>query len=125
LIYALTATGISVAVFNQNSPATTTFTALAGTGLAGNSVAGAIDATGQYLVAYDAAAKAASTFKITAIGSGGTDGGLTLVDKDSVTGNPVSFAFDLAGHYVVVSDGTANTVTAYSFSPLRRPSSRL
>ena len=46
---------------------------------------------------------------------------MTLVDKDSVTGNPVSFAFDPTGHYVVVSDGTANTVTAYSFSPTATP----
>ena len=117
LIYALTSTGISVALFSQSNPSATTFTALSGTGIAGNWVAGAVDATGRNLVAFDQTANAASTFSITAIGSGGTNGGLTFIDKTTATGKPSFFTFDPQGRYIVVADATANTVTAYSFTP--------
>jgi len=121
LIYALTSTGISVALFNQSNPSATTFTALSGTGIAGNWVAGAVDATGRNLVAFDQTANAASTFSITAIGSGGTNGGLTFIDKTTATGKPSFFTFDPQGRYIVVADATANTVTAYSFTPTSIP----
>jgi 6-phosphogluconolactonase (cycloisomerase 2 family) len=121
LIYALTSTGISVALFNQSNPSATTFTALSGTGIAGNWVAGAVDGTGRYLVAFDQTANAASTFGITAIGSGGTNGGLTFIDQDMATGHPSFFTFDPQGRYIVVADATANTVTAYSFTPTAIP----
>jgi hypothetical protein len=115
LIYALTSTGISVALFSQSNPLATTFTAQSGTGIAGNWVAGAVDATGRYLVAFDKTANAASTFSI------GTSGGLTFIDKDTATGNPSFFTFDPQGRYIVVADATANTVTAYSFTPTAIP----
>ena len=121
LIYALTSTGISVALFSQSNPSATTFTALSGTGIAGNWVAGAVDGTGRYLVAFDKTANAASTFSITAIGGGGTNGGLTFIDKDTATGSPSFFTFDPQGRYIVVADATANTVTAYSFTPTAIP----
>ena len=89
-----------------------------GGNFAGNWTTAAIDATGQYLVAFDSTAKAVSTFSICPILTGcAHDGLLTFLHKDSVVGNPVSFAFDPTGSYVVVSDATANTVTAYSFTP--------
>jgi hypothetical protein len=85
--------------------------------LAGNWTA-AIDATGQYLVAFDSTAKAFTIFSITPITGGSTDGQLTVLHKDpAITGTLTSFAFDPTGHYIAVSDGTANSVAAYSFTP--------
>jgi 6-phosphogluconolactonase (cycloisomerase 2 family) len=121
LIYALTSTGISVALFSQSNPSATTFTALSGTGIAGNWVAGAVDATGRYLVAFDKTANAASTFSITAIGSGVPNGGLTFIHQDPATGKPSFFTFDPQGRYIVAADSTANTITAYSFTPTTTP----
>jgi len=116
LLYAL-ASGSITAIRYPASATPGVQTPQTGGNFAGNWTSAAIDATGQYLVAFDPTAKAISTFQITPITGAATDGALTFVNKVSVAGNPASFAFDPAGQYVVVSDSTANTVTAYSFTP--------
>ncbi len=116
LLYAL-ASGSITAIRYPASASPEVQTPQTGGNFAGNWTAAAIDATGQYLVAFDPTAKAISTFQITPVTGAATDGALTFLNKVSVAGNPASFAFDPAGMYVVVSDSTANTVTAYSFTP--------
>jgi 6-phosphogluconolactonase (cycloisomerase 2 family) len=116
LIYGLANGSITPVLFFQSSPSTPA--AGVTQTLAGNWTAAAIDATGQYLVAFDSTAKAFTIFSITPITGGSTDGQLTALHTDpAITGTLTSFAFDPTGHYIVVSDGTANTVTAYSFTP--------
>lgn len=115
LLYALMGNGfITPVLFHAG-----TATALAPLPFPGNWTAGAVDRTGQYLVAYDAVGKAISTFSIcqNSVAPCASPGDLNFLHKDPVTGNPYSFAFDPQDQYVVVSDNVANTVKAYSFTP--------
>jgi len=118
LIYALTRTGISVALFKQTSPGSTAFTALSGAGVPGNWTIGSVDATGHFLVAFNPTAKAFSSFSITPVAATSSDGTLTLEHADpAIIGHVTSFAFDPLGHYIMTADAVSNTVTPFGFAP--------
>jgi 6-phosphogluconolactonase (cycloisomerase 2 family) len=118
VIYALTRSGISVALFKQTSPGSTAFTALGGTGVAGNWTVGGVDATGHFLVAFNPTAKAFSSFSISPVTGTSSDGTLMLEHADpAIIGHVTSFAFDPLGHYIMTADAVSNTVTALGFTP--------
>jgi DNA-binding beta-propeller fold protein YncE len=110
LVYALANGSITPILYNFSMQTGTPTAPLV---QAGNWSVGGVDATGHYLVAFDAAAKAFSTFTIAP-----TAGTLTLLHTDpAITGHVTSFAFDPSGHYVMTADAVSNTVTAYGFTP--------
>src|SRR6516165_480184 len=118
LIYALTSTGVSVALFKQASPGSTAFRALSGTGVPGNWTVGGVDATGHFLVAFNSTAKAFSSFTITPVTGTSSDGALALEHADpAIIAHVTSFAFDPLGRYLMTADAVSNTVTAYGFTP--------
>jgi len=84
---------------------------------------GAVDASGQYLLAVDSTANKIHMYSITPAGSGnGTtiiDGTLTEVGSGtSIPGAmlPVAIAFDPLDRFVVVTDATAKTITPFIFT---------
>jgi 6-phosphogluconolactonase (cycloisomerase 2 family)/uncharacterized protein YjdB len=99
------------------------------TNLPGNWTSGAVDASGQFLVAVDSTAKKVQSFSIVGFGLGALqvpnplpDGSLTAVTPSgSVTlsgAGPWVVAFDPQDRAVFVADQSAGTVTPYVFSYL-------
>jgi 6-phosphogluconolactonase (cycloisomerase 2 family) len=84
--------------------------------LPGNWTSGAVDGSGQFLVAVDSTAKTLQSFLISLAGSG-TDGVLSVVGGTvAVTGTgPFVVAFDPLDRVVFVADQAAGTVTVYPF----------
>lgn len=86
----------------------------------GNWTAGAVDPSGRYFVALDPTAKALRVFSITPVSGvfGSSDGELTAVGSAVPTGGtlPASVTFDPQGRFLVVTDGTAGTVTPFTFN---------
>jgi 6-phosphogluconolactonase (cycloisomerase 2 family) len=82
---------------------------------------GAVDGSGQYLVAADNSAKILQSFTITAAGPGaGNNGSVTSIGSVGLTGTgPWVVAFDPQDRVVYVADtaALAGTVTPYAFDP--------
>jgi 6-phosphogluconolactonase (cycloisomerase 2 family) len=79
---------------------------------------GAVDASGQYLLAVDSAANKIHMYSIGPAGSG-TDGALAEIGSGtSIPGAmlPVAIAFDPLNRFVVVIDATAKTITPFIFT---------
>lgn len=79
---------------------------------------GAVDASGQYLLAVDSAANKIHMYLIGPAGSG-TDGALAEIGAGtSIPGAalPVAMAFDPLDRFVVVTDATAKTITPFIFT---------
>ncbi len=117
LIYALGTnliTPLFVSGFNGNLTVSSDVLNLSGTW-----TSGAIDPTGQWLVALDSAGKLIQSFQITPIqnASSTPDGKLTA-GTSLATGlaTPSSVTFDPLGRFVFVSDATAGSVTAFAFN---------
>jgi 6-phosphogluconolactonase (cycloisomerase 2 family) len=88
---------------------------------AGNWTSGAVDPTGQWLVALDSTGKTLQSVQIAPVQNGftGTDGMLTAVGSPVATTGvttPSSVVFDPLGNFVFVSDSTSGTVTAFGFN---------
>ncbi len=81
---------------------------------AGNWTDGTVSADGNWLAVLDPTAKTVQTVAIT---NSGLVAGLTL----ALTGTPSAINFDPQGIYLLVTDATAGTISAYSFSPLSSP----
>ena len=93
----------------QDTPLT-----LAGT----NWTMGAVDASGQFLLAVDSVANKIHMYSIGPAGSG-TDGALAEIGSGtSIPGAmlPVAIAFDPLDRFVVVTDATAKTITPFIFT---------
>jgi 6-phosphogluconolactonase (cycloisomerase 2 family) len=79
---------------------------------------GAVDASGQYLLAVDSVANKIHMYSISPAG-GGTDGALAEIGSGtSIPGAmlPVAIAFDPLDRFVVVTDATAKTITPFLFT---------
>src|SRR5271157_555660 len=78
---------------------------------------GAVDASGQYLLAVDSAANKIHMYSIGPAGSG-TDGTLAEVGTSTSTGGTLTagMAFDPLDRFVVVTDATAKTITPFLFT---------
>ena len=97
------------------------------TSLPGNWTSGAVDGSGQFLVAVDSTAKTLQSFAITPAGTSGgapfADGNLTAVGVPVAVNGPgirsYVVAFDPLDRAVFVADQTVGTgtVTVYSFNP--------
>jgi len=86
--------------------------------IAGNWTIGAVDASGQYLLAVDSAANKIHMYSIGPAGSG-TPGALAEIGSGtSIPGAvlPVAMAFDPLDRFVVVTDATAKTITPFLFT---------
>ena len=84
---------------------------------------GAVDASGQFLLAVDSVANKIHMYSIIVAGSGGgpnpPDGTLTEIGSGtSIPGAmlPVAMAFDPLDRFVVVIDATAETITSFIFT---------
>jgi len=85
----------------------------------GNWTSGAVDGSGQFLVAVDSTAKSLHSFLIVPAGTfAGTDGAVTDLGGISVglVGGPWLVAFDPQDRVVYVADETFGTVTPYPFN---------
>ena len=83
----------------------------------GNWTSGAVDGSGQFLVAVDSTLKSLQSFSI-APANAGNDGSVTALPSPvSLTGaGPWVVAFDLQDRVVYVADQTAGTITPYAFN---------
>lgn len=80
---------------------------------------GAVDASGQYLLAVDSTANRIHMYSISPAVGGSSDGALTEVGTGpSIPGAmlPVAMAFDPLDRFVVVTDTTAKTITPFLFT---------
>jgi 6-phosphogluconolactonase (cycloisomerase 2 family)/uncharacterized protein YjdB len=88
--------------------------------LPGNWTSGSVDASGQFFVAVDSAAKTLKSFSITPVGTGsGSDGILAPLAAGSVSltgAGPWVVALDPQDRVVFVADQTAGTITIYPFT---------
>jgi 6-phosphogluconolactonase (cycloisomerase 2 family) len=88
--------------------------------LPGNWTSGSVDASGQFFVAVDSAAKTLKSFSITPVGTGsGSDGILAPLAAGSVSltgAGPWVVALDPQDRVVFVADQTAGTITIYAFT---------
>jgi len=78
---------------------------------------GAVDASGQYLLAVDSAKNMIHMYSIGPAGSG-TDGVLAEIGSGTSTGGTLTagMAFDPLDRFVVVTDATAKTITPFIFT---------
>jgi len=79
---------------------------------------GAVDASGQFLLAVDSVANKSHMYSIGPAGSG-TDGALAEIGSGtSIPGAmlPVAMAFDPLDRFAVVIDATAKTITPFTFT---------
>ena len=88
--------------------------------IAGNWTMGAVDASGQYLLAVDSTANKIHMYSIGPAGSG-TDGALAEVGTSAaitgtVTPLPVAIAFDPLDRFVVVTDAANKAITPFLFT---------
>jgi len=89
------------------------------TAATGTWTAGAVDASGQFLLALDSVAKSIQAFSITPPnGTSGTDGTLTAVGTAVSVGgaSPSYLAIDPLDRFLFVTDSAANTITVFSFN---------
>ena len=86
-----------------------------------NFTAGAIDASGLFLVATDSTGHTANSFQITPVTSSASDGNLTAVGAggsiSAGTNGPYAVTFDPLNRFVFVADLATGKVTAFGFSP--------
>jgi 6-phosphogluconolactonase (cycloisomerase 2 family) len=105
--------------FTTYNPGGTIAVSAEATNIPDNWISGAVDGSGQFLVAVDKTTKKLQSFSITLAGTGlGTDGALTAVGTAvtlSSTGPSWVVAFDPLDRVVYVADQTAGTITPYPF----------
>ncbi len=82
---------------------------------------GAVDASGQYLLAVDSVANKIHMYSIAPVGSGNANGDGSLTEIGTGTSIPaaalpVAMAFDPLDRFVVVTDATAKTITPFIFT---------
>ena len=117
LLYALGTnliTPVFVSGFNGNIGASSDVLSQSGTW-----TSGAVDPTGQWLVALDSAGKLVQSFQITPIQNNfsSPDGKLTAgTSLPTGLATPSAVTFDPLGRFVFVSDSTAGSVTAFAFN---------
>lgn len=85
---------------------------------AGNWTVGAVDGSGQYLLAVDSAANKIHTFSISPVVGGGTDGVLTEVGTPTSTGGTLTtgMAVDPLDRFLLVTDATGKTITPFTYN---------
>jgi 6-phosphogluconolactonase (cycloisomerase 2 family) len=83
-----------------------------------NWTAGAVDATGLFLVAADSAAHQLASFQITPVTKSGSDGTLTATGLTAAAGSngPYAVTFDPLNRFVFLADLAAGKVTPFTFN---------